>query len=715
MKKHFTCLLLFLSVLFSSGQNSWVQRLNFLDMYPYINSDSLTGICDIAVAADGSILVLASLDQDHSERVFKIPVTGSPVTWAVPVGYHSGMSGQFARSIRATADSGCIVSTNYWTDNMSYSMDGVFQKYSSAGLLEWSRDFTGIAPYFVEELYDAIQNNVGNYYALTDDSLYEIDNSGNVIFSTDAVLGSKLYQFSNGKLLVQHNTAVECVDPAGTVFWTFPSSSILAFTPGYFFMSSAAGVQKVDLNGTVLWTKTYPWSFSGMDATADGGFIASFGYIPGDITSGCWTCDTIGFMFRADANGDTLWSHTYDFPHYGLSCVKQMPSGNIITGGAFVFTNKEHTFFQRDYSAFIASLDSLGNGNLQTTTLTWPGDANNNLTVGFNDDALYVGIAWGDTGQPRDTFDMMYSMFQFMPGAFSDYASDWTNFFANGANHKHADFNGDGIIDNNDLTPYSMGYYFPFTIPSWRTVNPDHQDQSLPNFSLVAEHDTVPPGGLIKYFVIAGSANLPVDSVYGFVLSSYYDYTLLGDTPHVNYYSSNFGIPGNNVVGFDFPGTFISGLNMMMCRTDHNNVYQLNDTVAEISMHAAAGIASLQTFVLSISNMNSLTFHETPVMFNLNFDSVVIDPASTVSVGSSSVDHFKIFPNPADKFLIVSQQQGATTNEISIFNLFGEKVKSIKSTDGNSKINVEDLPNGFYSGASSSEESVKNFSFMVQH
>ena len=81
-----------------------------------------------------------------------------------------------------------------------------------------------------------------------------------------------------------------------------------------------------------------------------------------------------------------------------------------MTGGAFIFTDAFPDGLMRDYSAFVASLDSEGNGLLQTTTLMWPGDANNNQNYSFVDDALYTMVALGDTGPKRDTLDAQYHL-----------------------------------------------------------------------------------------------------------------------------------------------------------------------------------------------------------------------------------------------------------------------------------------------------------------
>ena len=696
MKKILLIYFLFASLI-GSAQNTWMQKLNFMDGSPYPNDDSLTGIKYIDVGPDGDIFVIGTYGQSNHQELYKISATGSAIKWRTQVGYHGGITGSFTNTVRATSDSGCIVSFNWWGQATWFHIDGEVQKYSKTGTLQWSKAFSGYlnSPQAENEAKDAIE--AGNYfYALVGDSVVKFDHSGNIL-SYDSSCTFPIRVLANGDLLVTSTyNGMARMDTSGNVIWSNTVIGNCGCASEYYFQYGSASVMKIDLaDGSLAWTHPYPWNISSIDPTPDGGFVASYGIAPSNLSSLCFTgCQTPGFMFRADLNGDTLWTRTYNFPYYGLPRVKMHPSGSIITGGAFLYTNKEHTFFARDYSSFLCSLDSLGHGPLETTTLTWPGDANDNQVVGFADDALNVGIAWGDTGPARDTVDMAYSMFSWMPGTFSDYASDWQLSFAGGENHKHADFNGDGVIDTSDLTPYSMGYYFPFNIPSWRFASTDEQQSQVADFRLAAQYDTVGPGDGIRYYIIAGSSSVPADSIYGLVFGATYDNTLLSDTPLVSLYNSDLGTVGSDLVTYGFQGSWGNNFYAMSCRTNHQDVFNLNDTIGEILMTAATSISSPQTFTMNITDFKALTFHETPVTFNLLADAVVIDPV-LLSVSDKISGDFLISPNPAsDQFAVFSPQ--FAIQSIEIFNTLGEPVYKSETNCESCIIHCESFPAGIY-------------------
>jgi len=723
MKKHLLCLFILGCTLTGYAQNTWIQKLYFQDLHPYFNhTDSLTGIKAIEIAADGDIFVVANFGLANENGLFKMDPSGSPVRWKVLSGGSGILSGFYITTVKATPDSGCIVAHNGWSQSGMWYIAGVIEKYSKDGISEWSQLF--YTPAYEREAKDV--SVIGNnYYAHVGDSVVKIDQAGNIL-SYDPTLKFPLQQMPNTDLIVRSpSLGLARIDTGGTVIWSSTIFGNCGCPASYFYeITGANSVSRIDLrDGSTVWNKSYPWSVSDLDSTADGGFVASFGTAPFDISSEC-TCAGPGTIFKADVNGDTLWSRTYNFPHYGLPKIEVHPNGNIITGGGFVFSNYNFQSYFIDYSSFLAMLDSTGQGVLETTNFTWPGDANNNQLLSFADDALYVTMAWNSTGPPRDTMDTNGNLgamtFVYMPGTHSDIATDWTGVFGNGANYKHADFNGDGIINNGDLTPYSPAWWFPMTVPNLRTGNPEVYNFSVPDFNLLPEQDTVPPGAQIKYFVTIGNSNVPVDSIYGLVFTLTCNYSLLVDTPQVNYVISDMGTPGSDLMGYDFnlpdgmgPG---NGPNVMISRIDYNNAYQVNDTIAELVMVAKPTISSIQTLTLNISDFNALTIASSTVPFNLISNPVVIDPNATVGVETNEISGIEIFPNPADnEFTMHNSQFTMGTASVSIFNLIGENVKTITRFNPGESISVADLPEGFYTGQITIDKAVKNFSFVVKH
>jgi hypothetical protein len=704
---------------FAGAQNTWIHRLG-MGSQSYIHDDSLTGIREIHLCKDGTLLVSVQLDQDERQQILKLPAGGSPIQWSIDVGSHIAMSGSYIRTIYPTSDSGFIAGGNDW-DWGPHSI-GLIRKYNVNGIMEWEQQLAANFQLgYDKRVYDVCQNLGGNYYALVgdeiNDTLYELDNSGNIIYET-YVKGFRFFEMSNSNLLVQtFDSLLERRDTSGTLYWSVPSEHVLAFSDSFTIIVAPTGIQKVNnSNGVVDWTKNYPFSINSACITADGGFLAASGSIPiaaTDYPSAMWAFQQPGTLCKIDLIGDTEWTQHFSFPHYGLSAILQLPNMDIITGGAYIFTDYSYLNFTRNYSAFIASLDSLGNGQLLTSSYLWQGNSNNNSICGFVDDVLYTGIALGFSGPPRDTSFQMYTIFD--SGLMSDFCADWADTFANGVNYKHADFNGDGIIDTSDLNLYAAGFFGvvqPITIPNWRLANPDNLNSSIPDFQIIPEHDTVPPGASIKFYIIAGSNTVPVDSIYGLAFSSFINTGLISDSPQVTFTNSQLGLPGNDLVSMNFfPNASV--LYAMECRTNHQNAIGINDTIGFITMTASPAISTAEVFHLQINDFRALTYDQLDVLFNIGSGDVVIDP-SAVMVSENQNASPSIFPVPASENIFVGNLSHEVVS-MEIISMTGKRIKQLKACQGKQIISITDLPDGIYTLRIISTEEVSNTRFMVRH
>ncbi|MCB9045841.1 MAG: T9SS type A sorting domain-containing protein [Chitinophagales bacterium] len=79
----------------------------------------------------------------------------------------------------------------------------------------------------------------------------------------------------------------------------------------------------------------------------------------------------------------------------------------------------------------------------------WPGDANGDFTVNIYD-PLAIAIAAGQTGPTRTGATISWT---------PQYCANWaTTLVTNNTNMKHADCNGDGTVNNSDLTAVTANY-----------------------------------------------------------------------------------------------------------------------------------------------------------------------------------------------------------------------------------------------------------------
>ena len=706
--------LFFLNVfLVASAQNTWVQRLSYAFFTAFMHSDSLTGTKYIDISPDGDIYVIGNYGLEEQSRVFKISPTGAPIKWSANVGGHGGLTGYFTHTVHATSDSGCIISGNFWGQSTCHHINGNLVKYSKDGVLEWDYMFganCATFPFYDNEAFDVIENASGNFYALVGDTLYEFNTSGNIIRRDSSTKGYIIYEIPNGNIIVQEANGIVCKSFGGVAVWNLPSYGLLACTPSYLFCGSSNGISKIDAsNGSIVWTKQYPWQIKDLDATTDGGFVASYGYGPGSYCTNCHS--TVARVFRVDSVGDTLWSKTYDFPYYGISNVEEL-NNNIIVGGAFVYTEST-TNTDFEYSSFIASLDSAGNGPLQTTSYIRPGNANNNNIIGFTDDAFTTVLSFGKTGSRRDTINYFPFYFNYQC-CITDYSTDWFDTSFTGQNLKHADYNGDGIIDTNDIVLYTYRWGGNVNTEPFRLKNQETNSQSIATIYIQPEVDTVSPGDTINFYVIAGSQVQPIDTLCGIAFTGswqWFPYVIDAIPVELN---SDLGTIGLDMYSFmrtrEFGNLQTYFLN---CRTNNQDVYNVYDTLGYFRIIVSDTMTQTDSIYFMLESSKAIKCNGDTIPLNIVSNSVLFN----VSVGTDNVikNPPKVYPNPVSQTLNVSFSNFGQNTEVKILDATGNLLMTKTVSEKNLQIPIHHLSNGIYFLSIQTSSGIFHKSFAVQH
>jgi hypothetical protein len=690
---------------FSYGQNTWVKKLSYsyqMQGYPF----NLTGVDQIEEGADGSVYILAHLDVHNSQTLYKFYPNSNQVEWSLYGGYHGTGIVNWIERFKSTADSGIICCHN---TSDQFSVRSEVTKFDKYGVAQWSHQF---ADSYNEMSYDVLEKTNGECLAIIDDTTYSFDTGGNIISVNGNLFGLKFLETDNGQFLVLTggNTLVR-MDSVGNVFWTQTCDGNFGYDTTNVYISHAGSfIEKVDaVTGLQIWNKDFGYApVSDITATHDGGCMFSVGYKPPhpDAIGGI---PMQGLLVRVDSLGDTLWTRTYSFPYYGLSAFQILSNGNICTGGCYL-SGYSISVMAQEHSAFFCEMNEDGTYPLSQTTYMMPGDADNNHLTNFVDDALTTMLAIGQTGIARDTaivgFDPLFSNEKI------NVSIDWSSFFPSGINYKYSDFDGNGIVDTTDVNYFN--YYYNNQIDSFSSNYRQQLISSVEDFCLIPFRDTVERWDTLCYYMIMGSSVNPVDSIYGFAFSYHID-----DAGNVRadsaFFKNSLGMRGVDLFCYHDPYSTASNnyrAHTLVCRTDFQNVYNVNDTIGIIRFN---GLFDVSPFQPIISDFKAILADGTEIPFNFCTSPVIVDSLYATS-DDLEKQPITIFPNPADKELKIKNGKLISgTASISIFNVMGEEVKSIVLTNPDQYISVADLPEGFYTGRICSEEMSRSFSFIVQH
>jgi hypothetical protein len=331
-----------------------------------------------------------------------------------------------------------------------------------------------------------------------------------------------------------------------------------------------------------------------------------------------------------------------------------------------------------------------------TVSNVWPGDANYDLTAN-NLDVLNIGLAYGESGPAR-------------AGASNNWvaqpATDWSSFFQSAVNKKHADCDGNGVVDNNDTLAVSLNY--GLTHPA-RLANQNSNQTTSPPLYLVANPDTVMEGDTVEVDIYLGTQLIPVDSIYGIAFTINFD-TALVDTSWMpfDFTGSWMGTPGVDLLPYDHKLFSEGKADVALTRTDHTNIGgygYLGKMGAVIVDNVGTRLTTAPPYVtlpLSVSNVTALTATEFYLTISTSTENVEIDTLGTTGIHSSAAANlpFSVYPNPVHKTLKVFSYwlQGEKNCIMELYNVMGEKIisKQVPVSQNRFSIDVSAVPQDMY-------------------
>ncbi|HLG03376.1 MAG TPA: T9SS type A sorting domain-containing protein, partial [Bacteroidia bacterium] len=311
----------------------------------------------------------------------------------------------------------------------------------------------------------------------------------------------------------------------------------------------------------------------------------------------------------------------------------------------------------------------------------WPGDCNYDLIANVAD-ALYIGLGYGTTGATR-------------PGANNSWTAqpmnDWTQNFTT-SNYKHADCDGNGIIDANDTLAIFQNY--GQTHP-YRLSAPQELPASTPTLELVANYDTVGYQTLVTIDIRLGNSTVPVDSIYGISFRLRTDFNLIDTTlTVVNLNNTWLGTPGTDMFHFrkSFPSAGV--VDIAECGTDHQNRLNGQGSIGSLLIVTTDNVSGISVCHFEASDITAVTISEAFLTVAAVNDSVVIDPTFLTSVPSENAGGFSMYPNPGTTQVTIRTNNAAQL--IEICDMTGRIISTTNVTGYTTTIDLEDFASSVY-------------------
>jgi hypothetical protein len=209
---------------------------------------------------------------------------------------------------------------------------------------------------------------------------------------------------------------------------------------------------------------------------------------------------------------------------------------------------------------------------------------------------------------------------------------------------------------------------------------------------LKASFDTIPLSSNFELDIIMGTEENPIDSISEFTMSIFIDsrYFRFADTSKFSFTDTSFLGGGYN------GGSSINGSNIGIFYNSQTGNRKGFGTIGTIKLVTEDDVPVVNNHVpLKITNILGKTTSNEIVFFDTENDTVYVIKLAT-SPHFQLNKYFKIFPNPTNNQITLSNRLNITIHTIEIIGIDGKTYQRSEIEEQYTTIGLKDLANGIY-------------------
>lgn len=323
----------------------------------------------------------------------------------------------------------------------------------------------------------------------------------------------------------------------------------------------------------------------------------------------------------------------------------------------------------------------------------WPGDADDNTVVN-NWDLLPIAQTFGATGNLRPNASINWV---------AQSCASWnvSNPIAGLPDYKHIDCNGDGVINQTDLSAVQQNYGL-----SYYRGNQSSLPGNIP-FFINSTNST--EGSSVQIPIQLGTAT-DMALAYGIAFTIEYDPNIV--VPGSAFVDFNSSWLGTNLMEFQYDFSQLGKIEVAVSRKNQTNqngfgqIGQFNFTLRNNIL----GNSSSRIMNLNLSQIKLVQNNNTVLGTNVQPATVTITAATAVEYTDNS--SVQIFPNPADNQ--VSVQSKEMMSEIKLYNLSGQLIYHNTESRNNTIISLDEFPAGIYNLQINTSKGITNQKLIIR-
>lgn len=307
----------------------------------------------------------------------------------------------------------------------------------------------------------------------------------------------------------------------------------------------------------------------------------------------------------------------------------------------------------------------------------WPGDVDSD-GIANNLDIVYLGMQYGATGPARENASILWE---------AQAAANWDFSQVNGANVKHADCNGDGVVDVSEKEAILLNY------------NQTHESGKTsldgpPVFAQIPA--TIYAGEEVVIPIVLGNSDEMVQDFYGMAFSLKFNSELVQEGSISFDYNTEFlGSDEEDVIGLDKVFFNEGEIDLAVTKIDHINESG-HGTIMKMSLVMIDDIIGKTDqaipFTINVTDIKALS---------LSGEEIALRNKDTEAEVYSAIDKlenpvFEIYPNPSSAFVNISSGE-YEIESMELMDLNGKVlIEKNGLSDRKHRLDVSGVANGIY-------------------
>lgn len=443
---------------------------------------------------------------------------------------------------------------------------------------------------------------------------------------------------------------------------------------------------RTDAQGNVIWFKTYPASNTYTNATdviewKNGQFL---------ITEKRFTA--VGELFfksallTIDSLGELL---SREMIMTSDSSTKITRIRSTLDGGFVMAGEINEYLVAGEQDLFVLKSDPDGNYSGAQIDYVWPGDINYDGVVSM-DDLMILGVTAGATGPSRVDQSI---------GWYPHYVTNWADTVVTGVNYKHADTDGNGIVDIRDTLAIITNYGLTRDLDRRSHISslPSKSSKTGNDLFIIPEQAMLNDALNVEIPLYLGEAATPISGFYGMRFSMATDPSLvLAESMTIDFTGSWLGTKNNDLWSiqktFADEGVTDFGLTL----NNHQPVSGFGQ-IGSVKFSLAQPLQPGEILNLDIhfNNLMACEYDLTPIELSTGTFRIVLDNNLTGMDDLAFSNKMHVFPNPVTAGQPVFIYNNEAVSSIEIFSITGLLVGTEK-IDSNTPQFTAPVEKGIY-------------------